>query len=336
MDQFPGSLLDIEYYLPETIVTNNFFRENYPEWKVDQTQKKTGVLERRVARADETAYDLALMAVKQLLNNHPSLVDKIDAIIFCTQTPDYIMPSNAFLLQKDLGLNKTTMAFDYNLACSGYIYGLAMASSFTRTGLTKNVLLVTADTYSKYLDENDRATRLLFGDAASASWIGSSDNCGFMPMISAFKDFHFGTDGSGWNKFIIKSGGNRQPASLGHEAGYSDKIYMNGIQIVNFVNHLVVKQMFELLSKHGMSVENIDQFFIHQASGMALECIASKLKIDRKKMFSNMEIIGNTVSSSLPILIKDYFSHTEIKKGSRLFLSGFGVGFSWGSMLATK
>ncbi len=336
MNQFPGSLLDIEYYLPEQVVKNSFFRQNFPEWKIDQTEKRTGVLERRLARHDETAYDLALIATKSLLNRHPSLIDRIDGIIFCTQSPDYMMPSNAFLLQRDLGLKNNVLVFDYNLACSGYIYGLLMASSFIKAGVTKNVLLVTADTYSKYLEENDRSTRMLFGDGASASWIGNANEWDVTPLIGSFEDFQCASDGKGWDKFIIKSGGNRQPFLSKAESGYNDKIYMDGLQVLNLVNDRVIKQIFELLHKNGLEAEQIDQFLLHQASRLALQSIGKKLNVADSKIFSNIETVGNTVSSSIPILIKDYFSRTTLPKGSRLLLCGFGVGFSWGSLLAAK
>lgn len=284
MNQFPGSILDIEYNLPETILNNNSLQESFPDWRVNVTEKKTGVLERRVAAEGETAYDLALIAVKTLLSKHPSLEKKVDAIIFCTQTPDYVMPSNAFLLQKDLGLEKATMVFDYNLACSGYVFGVAMASSFINSGMAKNILLVTGDTYSKLLQENDRATRLLFGDGASASWIASSDQCDFKPLISSFRDFQFATDGKGWDKFIVKSGGQREPHSQREKAGYNDKINMNGIQIVNFVNHSVTKEIAKILSKNKLSSDDIDQYLVHQASSMALKSIGKSLRF-RKKNF---------------------------------------------------
>lgn len=336
MSQFPGSLFDIEYYLPQQVVKNSYFRENFPEWKIDQTEKRTGVFERRIARTDETAYDLALIATRNLLNRHPSLIDRIDAIIFCTQSPDYVMPSNAFLLQRDLGLKNNILAFDYNLACSGYIYGLLMASSFLKAGVTKNVLLVTADTYSKYIGKDDRSTRMLFGDGASVSWIGNADQHEADPLVGSFEDFQCASDGKGWDKFIMKSGGNRQPFSSKAESGYNDKIYMDGLQVLNLVNDRVIKQISELLHRNDLEAEQIDQFFLHQASRLALESIGRKLKVADGKIFSNIETIGNTVSSSIPILVKDYFSQSTLQKGSRLLLCGFGVGFSWGSLLAVK
>lgn len=335
MKQFPGVLLDIEYYLPEKILKNDYFKANYPEWNVELTASKAGVLERRIAAEDETAFDLAVKAVKKLLAKHPTLVDKVDSIIFCTQTPDYIMPSNAFLIQKEFGFKNAAVVFDYNLACSGYVYGLTLASSFIKTDIAKNILVITADTYSKLLKTDDRATQMLFGDGATASWISAGENHDLKPMISSFEDFQFSTEGSGWDKFIVKSGGFRQPLSKSGEPDFNDKIFMNGIQVVNFVNHHVVKHMSDFMKKHEMTVDQVDQFFVHQASLMAIESIAKKLKISEDKIFTNIKTVGNTVSSSLPILIKDYFSQNNLADGSRVFICGFGVGFSTGSIIAT-
>jgi 3-oxoacyl-[acyl-carrier-protein] synthase-3 len=336
MSQFPGAVLDIAYHLPERVVTNVEFQADHPEWRVEQAEKKTGVYERHIARADETAYDLALLAARKLLAQHPALVDQVDAVIFCTQSPDHVMPSNAFLLHRDLGLSQNVLAFDYNLACSGYVYGLLMASGFIKMGVAKNVLLVTADTYSKYIESEDRSTRMLFGDGASVSWIGNAASFDGEPLIGAFEDFQCASDGKGWDKFIIKSGGQRQPASEKDAPGYRDTIEMNGLHVLNLVNDRVVKQIFQLLNKHGLAPEAIAQFFLHQASGLALDSLGKKLKVGGDQVFSNLATVGNTVSSSIPILIKDYFSQATLAKGQRLFLCGFGVGYSWGSLLARK
>ncbi len=335
MTQFPGSLIDIATHLPEQVVPNSALAQAHPDWRIEQTEKKTGVFERHIARADETAYDLGLAASRKLLAKHDKLADKIDVVIFCTQSADYIMPSNAFLLHRDLGLNTGILVFDYNLACSGYVVGLLMASSFIKAGIARNVLLVTADTYSKYLDQNDRATMMLFGDGAAASWIaapGESDGC---RLIGSFEDIQYGSDGKGWDKFIIKSGGMRHPPSCSDAADYSNKISMNGMQVVNLVNHKVIKHIAKLLAKHKLSPDQIDQFFLHQASGLAIAAISRKLNIGPDKVYVNIGKIGNTVSSSLPILIKDYFSEATLAPGSKVLLCGFGVGFSWGSILAS-
>ncbi len=335
MTQFPGSLIDIATHLPKQVVPNSAFAQAHPEWRVEQTEKKTGVFERRIAGPDETAYDLGLAAARKLLAKHEKLASKIDAIIFCTQSADYIMPSNAFLLQRDLGLDTGLLAFDYNLACSGYVVGLLMASSFIKTGIARNVLLVTADTYSKYLDQNDRATMMLFGDGAAASWIAAPGESYGSRLIASFDDIQCGSDGKGWNKFIIKSGGMRQPPACSDAPDYSDKISMNGMQVVNLVNHQVVKHIVKLLAKHKLSPDQIDQFFLHQASGLAIAAISQKLNVGPDKVYVNIGQIGNTVSSSLPILISDYFSGATLAPGSKVLLCGFGVGFSWGSIIAS-
>lgn len=336
MQKLLGSLIDIEYYLPEKIIHNSYLREKFLEWKVDQAALRTGVLCRHIARHDETAYDLALKAATKLLDKHPSLREKLDGVIFCTQSPDYVMPSNSFLLQRDLGLRKNILAFDYNLACSGFIYGLVMSTSFIRSGVAKNLLLVTADTYSKYLAEDDRSTRMLFGDGAAVSWIGQHDDCDVEPLISSFGASALSSDGTGWNQFVIRSGASRQPPSCRLEPGYNDKIEMNGLHVLNFVNDRVIRQLRELLAENCLKAGEIDQFFFHQASGLALGGLQRRLKISDKQMFCNLAKVGNTVSASIPILIKDYFSHNNPPQGSRLLLSGFGVGYSWGSIIATR
>ena len=312
MSQFPGALLDIAYHLPAQVVKNADFQADHPEWRVDLAEKRTGVYERHIAAANETAYDLALVAARELLELHPGLAAKIDGIIFCTQSPDYVMPSNAFLLQRDLGLGQKMLAFDYNLACSGYVYGLLMASSFIKIGVAKNILLVTGDTYSKYIAEHDRSTRMLFGDGASASWVGIVEEGGPVPLIARFDDFNCASDGAGWDKFVIKSGGMRQPASACTEADYNDKIFMNGLQVLNLVNDRVTKQMLELLRKHELDATQIGQFFLHQASGLALHSLGKKLKVGDDKLFSNLAHTGNTVSSSIPILVRAKKLHSHL------------------------
>ena len=331
---FPGSLIDIAYCLPDQVLTNAQLATQYPEWNVAQTEKRTGVYERRIARAEETAYDLGLMATRQLLQRHPGLAGKIDAIIFCTQSPDYVMPSNAFLLQRDLKLKTQALAFDYNLACSGFVYGLLMASSFIASGAATNVLIVTADTYSKHIAEDDRATRMLFGDGAAATWVAAPAQTEVHPLIREFIDIQCASDGTGWDKFHIKSGGWRQPPSQRDMPGYNDRIQMDGLQVLNFVGDRVVVQVKALLQRNGLAPAEVNQFLLHQASRLALDAMGRRLGVGTEKVFSNIERIGNTVSASIPILVKDYFNRGPVANGSTLLLCGFGVGYSWSSLLA--
>lgn len=338
--RFPGAVLDVAYHLPERVVRNADFQCSHPEWDVEKTEKKTGVLSRHIAAPGETAYDLALHAARALLARHPGLAERLDAVIFCTQSPDYVMPSNAFLLQRDLGLATQLVAFDFNLACSGYVYGLMMASGLLKLGIARHVLLVTADTYSRYLAEDDRATRMLFGDGAAASWIAEPAEFVGTPLISAFEDFRCASDGLGWDKFIVPGGGQRHPlpqgAPLGSLQERRDKIEMNGLHVLNLVGDRVVSQIRSLLADHGLSADQIDQFLFHQASNLALDSLGKRLGIPPERRFSNLSRVGNTVSSSLPILVKDCMDAQPPAAGSRLFLCGFGVGYSWASLLARR
>jgi 3-oxoacyl-[acyl-carrier-protein] synthase-3 len=333
MNNFPGSILDIEYHLPDNVVTNIEFAEKYPDWKIDQALERVGVAERRYAAENETALDLASVALAKLFKKYPDLKEKVDGVIFCTQSGDYIMPSNSFLIQKKFGLKRDLVAFDFNLACSGYVYGLMIASSLIKTGVCKNILLLTGDTYSKYLREDDRSTRLLFGDGASASWIGEASAETPTPLISQFLDFKCSSDGGGWDKFIIAAGGCRTPMSDEIE---KNKIFMNGLHVLNFVNSKVTVQIKEILKKNEFSSEDMSVYFFHQASKLAMDSLSNYFKLPADKAYSNLLNIGNTVSSSLPILIKDYFTEKELPKGSNILMCGFGVGFSWGSLIAKR
>ena len=335
MEKFPGKIIDIEYHLPDLIISNDELKVQHPEWQVDLAQKRTGVFKRRVASESETAYDLSLIAALKLLKKFPNLREKVDALIVCTQSPDYIMPSNAFLLHRDLKLSTNVIAFDYNLACSGYIYGLLIASGFLKTGVAKNILLITGDTYSKYIDSNDRSTSMLFGDGASVTWISNDESLKIDPLINSFTDFQCASDGVGWDKFYIKNGGNRNcltdnKASLGE-----NKIYMDGLHVLNLVNDRVLNSIYEILKSNNLAIDEISQFFMHQASRIAVDSLLAKMGVEPKLGFSNMESIGNTVSSSIPILLKDYFSQYSLDRGSKILLTSFGVGYSWANLLAS-
>ena len=164
----------IEYYLPKIILTNNDLKKEHPNWDLENVEKKSGVYNRHIARTNETAYDLSVKACDKLFRNYDK--GKIDGIIYCTQSPDYIMPSNSFLLHEHLDLKEEIFAFDFNHACTGYIYCLGMANAFINAGMAKEILIVTSDTYSKYINDNDRSTRVLFGDAAAVTVVKYSND----------------------------------------------------------------------------------------------------------------------------------------------------------------
>ena len=334
MDALMGSLIDIAVHLPARILTNSDLESAHPEWNVPHAASRVGVQARHISANGETAYDLALVAARELLDRHEGLAAEVDGILFCTQTPDYVMPSNAFLLQKDLGLRRKIIALDFNLACSGFVYGLAMGLSLLRSGMAHNLLLVTADTYSKLLRDDDRSTRMLFGDGAAVSWLSSDSGATRVsPLVKRFDRFSLCSDGAGWEDFIVRAGGARHPVAS--PSGYSDRIEMNGLKVLNFVNDRVLNQLRGLLEADDMEASNLAQCFFHQASGLALDSLRKRLKLREDQVFSNLSVTGNTVSASIPILMRDFFTKQSLGRGSRVLISGFGVGYSWGSVLAT-
>jgi 3-oxoacyl-[acyl-carrier-protein] synthase III len=262
--------------------------------------------------------------------------NKIGGIIYCTQSPDHIMPSNAFLLHNYLKLPDEVFAFDFNHACTGFIYGLAMAHSFLLSGFAEQILVVNADTYSKYINKRDRSTRVLFGDGAACTLVEKSNT------NSGVIDIKLASSGKSYDKFWIPAGGARLPKSSqtaietedqSGNARNQENIQMNGFDVWAFINSSAPKQVKQILENNKLKKAEIDQFIFHQASQMTLDSIIKSLRLDKEKVFINIKDIGNTVSASIPIAIKDATEQGKIGKGNRVILSGFGVGLSYGSIL---
>ena len=324
----------IEYFLPETIVTNDDLQKENPDWNLEKVTERSGVYKRHIANEDETAYDLSIKACDKLFQTNDK--SKVDGIIYCTQSPDYIMPSNSFLLHDYLNLEDSVFAYDFNHACTGYIYCLAMANAFLKAGMANEILLVNADTYSKYINPKDRSTRVLFGDGAAATIVKQSDE------KKGIIDIDLGSFGSGYDKFWIPAGGLRLPKSDTTSIETKDDkanirsqndIEMDGLSVWSFINSVVPKQINSLLQQNNMVIYDIDQFIFHQASKMTLESIKKILNLDEKRVFINIQNIGNTVSASIPIALKEAMKQNKIDSGSIVILSGFGVGLSYGAIL---
>jgi 3-oxoacyl-[acyl-carrier-protein] synthase III len=324
------------YVLPDLVVTNEMLNAENPAWDMDRVITRTGVAMRHIARDDETAFDLACRASTRLFAEHPEAQSRIDAILFCTQSGDYPMPPNSSLLHEFLGLPESVFAIDFNLACSGFVYGLGLAQSLLASGVATNVLLVTADTYSKYINPRDRSARAVFGDAGAATWItASTTDRGLIGIECA-------TSGKDHRKFIVPAGGCRlplsqetaieRPDSSGNLRSLED-IHMDGAGVLSVVNATVPRQVRSLLERTHMTMEDIDLVIFHQASKMALDSLNTRLRIPPDKSFSNIRELGNTVSASLPIAIRDATDLGRIRPGDRIMLSGFGVGMSWATAI---
>lgn len=323
----------ISYYLPERVVTNEELVKEFPEWSVEKVAQKVGVDSRHLAAIDETAGDMAEKAALRLFDEYHVDPKEIDFVMLCTQSPDYFLPSTACVLQNRLGIPTTAGAFDYNLGCSGCVYGMAMAKGLISAGIAKNVLLLTAETYNKYLHPSDKSNKSIFGDGAAACLISTE---GFAEIGS----FSLGTDGSGANNLIVKTGASRQKKATGEfvedEEGhlwYDDYLYMNGGNIFNFTLEAVPAMMKDILEKNGLVKEQIDYYVFHQANKFMLNTIRRVCVLPKDKFYANLSETGNTVSSTILIGLKDCIAEGIIKSGNKVMVSGFGVGLSWGGCI---
>jgi len=334
-----SKILGIDYHLPETIVSNDDLQRENPDWDVDRIYCKTGISARHVAARDETAGDLGRQAAEKLLKRGLVPNDQIDYVLYCTQSPDQFLPSTACILQDQLGLGRHVGALDFNLGCSGYVYGLQLAKVLIETRSARNVLLVTADTYNKYIHPRDRTVRTLIGDAATATLVGAA---GEGP--GEIRDFILGTDGSGAENLIVPSGGSRLPRSAETAKEVVDdadcvrsldNLYMNGQAIFAFAMNTVPGLVKALLQRSGLSADQLDWYVYHQANKFMLENLAMCSRIPAEKMVYHLETVGNTVSSSIPLAIQAYVLAEKIRPGQTMMLIGFGVGYSWGGCTLT-
>jgi 3-oxoacyl-[acyl-carrier-protein] synthase-3 len=323
----------ISYYLPEKILTNDDLVKEFPEWSVEKVAKKVGVNVRHLAAENETAGDMAEKAARKLFEEYQISPKEIDFVMLCTQSPDYFLPSTACILQHKLGIPTSAGAFDYNLGCSGCIYGLAMAKGLISAGIAKNVLLLTAETYNKYLHPSDKSNRSIFGDGAAACLISTE---GFAEI----GEFSLGTDGSGAEKLIVKTGAARcmRPTGLSEvdEEGHTrfdDYLYMDGGGIFNFTLDAVPEMMKDILVKNRLTAENVDYYVFHQANKFMLSTIRKVCVLPKEKFYINLEETGNTVSSTVMISLKDCIQSGTITQGMNVMISGFGVGLSWGGTI---
>lgn len=324
----------ISYYLPENVVTNEDLVKDYPLWDAEKVAAKVGVKERHVAAKDETAGDMAVNAARLLFSEYGIESSSIDFILLCTQSPDYHLPSTACIIQDRLGIPTSAGALDFDLGCSGYEYGLALAKGLIVGGMARNILLLTSETYNKYIHPSDHGNRSIFGDGAAATLVSTEGKY-------KIGEFVFGTDGRGANNLIVRTGCARQPEKTGKvasdEGGYvnaPDYLYMNGSEIFNFTLDAVPILVNRLYERNGVTEENIDYYIFHQANKFMLNTIRKICHFPKEKFFIDMERTGNTVSSTIPIALKNYISMGG--EAETIMLAGFGVGLSWAGCIISK
>jgi 3-oxoacyl-[acyl-carrier-protein] synthase-3 len=315
----------IAIHLPARIETNAQLKEAYPGWDLDTIYEKTGIAARHIAAPDECASDLAVKAAQKLFAEHDIDPRSIDFVLLCTQTPDYPLPTTACLLQQRLGLRTNVGAIDFNLGCSGFVYGLSLADGLIRGGSVKRVLLITAETYSKYIHEADRSLRTIFGDGAAATLIDAADE----PSLTAFQ---FGTDGSGADTLLVTRGGNRPECDAikpRHRQRWQSALYMDGPSLINFTVTAVPQLIDDICRAADLPSSAIDLYLFHQATRKMLDQLRERLGLSQEQMPLALENCGNTVSSTLPILIDDLRRKGTLRSEMRNLLIGFGVGWSW-------
>lgn len=318
---------DIAFELPECRVTNEALALEFPEWSVAQIEAKTGIRTRRIAAEGECASDLACRAAASLFARGKCRAGDVDFVLLCTQSPDYALPTSACLLQERLNIPTTAGALDVNLGCSGFVYGLGVAKGLIESGQAGNVLLLTADTYSKYLDPKDRASRAIFGDGAAATIVSSDPKRGELNGALT-GPFTYGTDGSGARNLIVERGGLRLAADQ-CPAG----LRMNGPEIFSFTLRAVPACVEALLHRAGQRLEDIDLFVFHQANGYMLEHLRVKLGIPQERFVVALRDWGNTVSATIPIALAVSQTEGRLRPGCLSLLVGFGVGYSWAATL---
>lgn len=326
-----ASIKAISYYLPAKKVTNEDLVSEFPEWTVDKIANKVGVSTRHVVDRNETAADLATEAAEKLFQEHGINRSSVDFVLLCTQSPDYYLPTSACIIQNRLGLSTSCGALDFNLGCSGFIYGLSLAKGLIAANIAQNVLLLTAETYSKHIHPRDKGNRTIFGDAAAATLVSTE---GF----ASIEEFSLGTDGRGADNLIVKKGGLRQPYEKNDlkfdensNPSSSDFLYMNGGEIFNFTSEAVPALVNKLYEKNEINKEDVNLFVFHQANKYMINYLRKLLSIDKEKFYEYLENVGNTVSSTIPIAL--YEAERENKLVGNILLAGFGVGYSWGGVV---
>ncbi len=327
----------IEYFVPGNLLTTGDLAARFPDWSVAKIDAKTGIQCRHLASPEQCASDLAVAAAQKLFASGASRPEEIDYILLCTQSPDYFLPTTACLLQSRLGIPTTAGALDFNLGCSGYIYGLGLAEALICSGQASRILLLTAETYSKFLHPQDRSVRTIFGDAAAATLLSAADT-----GDARLGPFVYGTDGEGAPNLIVRAGGMRLRGSpdtavehLDEQGNLrsSDHLFMNGPEIFNFTLSVVPSTVQRLLEISEITLDQVDLFVFHQANRYMLDHLRKRLAIPAEKFVMAMQDCGNTVSSTIPIALKYAAAQGQLRPASVVMLVGFGVGYSWGATL---
>ncbi|MBM7623249.1 beta-ketoacyl-ACP synthase III [Sporohalobacter salinus] len=309
-------------YVPKNILTNHDLEEMV-ETSDEWIKSRTGIEERRIADDDETTSDLAYKAARKALSNAELAAEDLDLILVATMTPDMPFPATACLLQDRLAA-KQAAAFDLQAACSGFAYGLSVASQFIASRAYNNVLVVGAETISKILNWEDRNTCILFGDGAGAAVVQSLDSGGILANV-------LGADGSDSEVLKMPAGGSQKPASLTTVENNLHYMEMDGNSVFKFAVRIVDKVALEVLKKADLTPEDVDFFIPHQANIRIIEAAVKRLNLNEEEVFINLDKYGNTSAASIPIALDEALQAGRISMGDKVLTVGFGAGLTWGA-----
>ena len=334
-----AGISSVASYLPSQILNNTQLAQEFPDWSVGKIFDKTGIYSRHIASDGDTCSSMAVNAAKALMDKNEINPESIDFILLCTQSPDYVLPTTACIVQSELGIPTNCGALDFNLGCSGYVYGLSLAKGLIESNQSKRVLLITSEIYSKYINKKDKSVRTLFGDAATATLIEGVES-----KFDKIGSFVFGTDGNGAENLIVPHGGSKHPIMTESSIEKEDvngnirslnNLFMNGAEILTFTLRTVPKSIKAILAKANLTQDQVDKVIFHQANKFMLEKLRKKIGFTNEQFLTSYENYGNTVSSTIPLGIEKALKYNQLCKGDKLLLCAFGVGYSWSGAIIT-
>lgn len=322
MERMNVKISAIEFYLPNKSVSLEDMAEVNLDWDIEKIREKTGINRVHISEDEQTAVDMAYLAAQKVFERSSIDKNEIDLILLVTQAPDYLLPTSACILQNRLGLSTKCMAFDVNLGCSGFINALGIAGSLIQSNIAKRAIILCADTYSKYIELDDRTCRPIFSDGAAAILLEKCD-------AKTLGPFNYGTDGSGYDRLIVRKGGAREGFFL--DENLKPALEMYGSDVFLFTMRVVPNCIKSTLQEANLNIEDINLFVFHQASKLVIDNLSRVLSLNPARVFTNYSEVGNTVSASIPIALKDAQNSGLLKDGDKVMLIGFGVGLSWGA-----
>ncbi|MBV8639448.1 MAG: ketoacyl-ACP synthase III [Candidatus Eremiobacteraeota bacterium] len=316
-------IVGVGHYVPERVI-DNFELEKWFDTSDEWITTRTGMKRRHWASENEATSDLALAAARKALADANLDPTDVDAFIVCTVYPDYLFPATACIVASKLGApNKA--AFDMEIACSGFIYGLTVASSLVRSGVYKRILLIGAETLSKLVNPEDRGTAILFGDGAGAVVLEASEEDSFLGS-------ELGADGSKPQLLLVEAGGSRHPIDELALEEKTDRIHMEGREVFKFAVTKMIEATDSALAKANLTKADVDVLIPHQANKRIIDAAMKYLEMPSDKCVINIEEYGNTSAASIPIALSEAVGDGRVKPGDTIVFVGFGGGLSWGAV----